>query len=271
MNILIPSIEYLINLPLALHYDKLQKLPMAATMQTSAQTLQLSIPNITRFIDEYDRDRTKAKELSINLKEIVRNAKDSLTNVKYMNDQMPALVEDYFWLWNSTYGDARYVILFLILYDLMGFSYYHQQVLKAKFIKLSLERTEAAPIDNKADTGYGGYRAAPSLDMEHDEIYVEIVSHPLTTICVGLVVFIACIIYVIKGMSLLYIHFAKISAFMHRHCQACISPRQYLYSYYLYIKISNSHAHAIIYITKIELDTAVTGLNTHPQIQRPPG
>ena len=55
---------------------------------------------------------------------------------------------------------------------------------------------------------------------------------------------------------------------MHKHCQACISPKQYLYAYYLYIKISNSRGHAIIYITKIDLNTEVTGLHTYPQIQR---
>ena len=43
---------------------------MAATTQTSLQPLQLAIPNITRFTDTYDKDRTQAKELSIDLKNI---------------------------------------------------------------------------------------------------------------------------------------------------------------------------------------------------------
>ena len=145
--------------------------------------------------------------------------------------------------------------MLVILSALMGFSYYHQQVLTAMIIKISVEKTEAAPTQ------------LPS-EMVNDKIFVEIDSHPLTTFCVGLVVFIAGVIYIIKGLSLLFIHYAKIKAMMHQHCPACITPKQYLYAYYLYIKISTNRGHAIMYITKIDLNSEVTGVNTYPQIQR---
>ena len=89
LDITSPSIEYLLNLPLALHFDKLQKLPMAATMQTSPQPLSFTIPDIKQFTDQYGKDKSKAKELRVDLKEIVRNAKKPLPKDQYMIDQMP--------------------------------------------------------------------------------------------------------------------------------------------------------------------------------------
>ena len=40
-------------------------------------------------------------------------------------------------------------------------------------------------------------------------------SHPITTFCVGLALFLACVIYIIKGLSLFYVNFAKVLAIMH--------------------------------------------------------
>ena len=177
-----------------------------------------------------------------------------LENDQYMGDQIPLMDDSSFWQWNLTYGDVIYIIMITILSILMGLSYYHQQVLTSMIIKVSLEKAEAKPIQSPFPGG-------------HEEIYVEIDSHPLTTFCVGLVVFVAGIIYIIKGLSLLYIHYSKIKSVMHRHCPACVAPKQYLFAYYLYIKISNSKKH-IIFMSKIDLNSEVTGVHTYPHIQR---
>ena len=270
-DVISPSLEYLINLPLALHFDSLQKLPMGTTKQTTKQPLQLQIHNITKFTDMYDKCKTRAKELSIDLKYIVRDAQQPLRDVAYIPDQMPIAQMGSFWQWNFSYGDTIYAVLFVILFAMLGFSYYHQQILTATVIKMFLDKVEAKVVDTNSapwpEPPPEPYCASPSFDSVSEQIYVQVDSHPITTFCVCLVVFLSCMIYIIKGLSLLYVNFAKIRAIMHRKCQSCVSPRQYQHSYYLYIKITNGHLHAIVYITAIYLDTVVTSLSAHPQIQ----